>query len=226
MSNIADIAKPFNLNQTEYEKMFECIKTSVLMPIMFPRLPGVTDDKVEEVVQKCEAFLDIVNTSQREQQALKDPIPPEIVIDAIPVVKDPYNTFDFQEDNIYKRWCYKGIYLQLGFHKAGCTGCPEKYQAMTMAMTSYDMMVIERGSLEPRDHSPDDIFFDKNQYEDVLLGFYKDGCGIWCRSLVQLRSKWLVMLKAYLMDRDPISEWDCFVKAGGWYFLQYPKLCP
>jgi len=232
-----NIILPFNMEKDSYIGMFEGVENPLSMSIMPMAVEGLDPNILKEVIAKAKEITLQINSDRVEMERMCKSVPPGYRLMDIPVIDesvftlastnaehDPYPTLAATES--LQDWCYNGVYYQIGFHKFPCNDNNLVSGFIASSMLGYDMMVMESGSLEPEDHNPAAIEIDGDAYDNFSQYYFHGGCGRWNRSLINLRNHWLVTLRAVLMDRDPVAEWDRFEKAGGNYFLEYPTLCP
>jgi len=103
----------------------------------------------------------------------------------------------------------------------------ERFEGIAHSMMPFDITVNKSNSINPVDHSEIELESRSARIvREAVDGLYKYGCAVWCRKLVTYRNQLLITVRSILTGRNPIAEWNRFVQAGGWYFLQYPQLCP
>lgn len=99
--------------------------------------------------------------------------------------------------------------------------------AMLVSMDLFDHLVIQAGSCDAQDHPAIPVNTETATAYEILVGdVYRSGWGHMNRLLIEYRNKVLIAAGAILSGRDPVDEYRRFVAAGGWYYLQYPNLCP
>ena len=122
-------------------------------------------------------------------------------------------------------WMHIGAYLQAGYY--GEPGVAGVARSVACAMTVYDSCVCTQGATDPSAQvAVPASAEDAHDFEQEVRNHYRSGVGVWPRVLEEHRSRVLVMAHAIMLGRDPVAEYDRFLRAGGVYFLDYPTLCP
>ena len=227
-------AQPFNMAYHEYVKMFERKPPQGLYShLSLITISGTTDADADRENEK----IDNSQYNKLLDQFLPDGVlclqcTASVMSDVIAVPLPDAgisgsSRFKFQPDLNPADWICNGIYLQTGFAMMVDCPCDQRRQSITVAMLGYDIMVALTGSIEPRDHDSSLLQpINKQAWENMIQTTFSCECCLMCRDLRETRNKWLVFARAILMGRNPIVEWKRFRDAGGWYFLQYPHLCP
>jgi hypothetical protein len=130
-------------------------------------------------------------------------------------------------DDIQRDWSLDGMVpLQLGFKKSyRWSALPDPVNAIYAAMTTYDRMYIESGTLDPKNHTPIPASEAESQaYRLVVNDLYREGIAVWSRDLMALRNEVMVKARAQLYGDDPEVEWNRFLNAGFVHYLDYLRI--
>lgn len=218
---------PFNLEQEAYARMFNKKPPRRLLLVINGILVGG-----EDIEKKF-----LINSELGKRI-------PEVLSDSGNSLADPeylhslgINTLTWEIDtsNILlmpkipksyqtlRDWVIDGVYVQVMFQRPRniiwSTG-------MGVAMMGYDEMVYRSKSFEPVDHKFPMLPPKTADLRRFYVGkSFSEPYAVWCRSLLDLRTRWLVTLWAMAKGRDPRSAYDNFRKAGGRYHWDYPRLC-
>ncbi|MBU1985556.1 hypothetical protein KJ815_14255, partial [bacterium] len=122
-------------------------------------------------------------------------------------------------------WMHREAYLQCGYYdQPGVRGI---VPCIAVAMTLYDSGVCLEEIEDPAKQPPiPSTPEDAAEFESAVRNHYRSGVAVLSNHLLEHRTRVLVECQAILLGRDPQVEYDRFLKAGGWYYLQYPELCP
>lgn len=122
-------------------------------------------------------------------------------------------------------WMHNGVYLQAGYY--GEPGVAGIARSVACAMTFNDTCVCTQGATDPSAHvAVPASAKDAHDFERLVQNYYRSGVGVWPKVLVEHRNRVLVMAHAIMLGRDPVAEYNRFLKARGVSFLDYPTLCP
>jgi hypothetical protein len=226
--------QPFNLTDREYAKMFERqVPEGLYSHLSLIPLHGTADADADRERRKIDdadygILINYFLPNGISVLELTVSLLGELITMLFPIGGLSNNhLLKFQPDLNPADWIYKGIYLQIGFGRRLPCSCDGRLHSMTSAMVGYDILVATTGSIEPKDHNPSILQpINKLAWENVIQTAYSSSCCLMIRDLIETRNKWLILARAVLMGRNPIVEWKRFKAAGGWYFLQYPTLCP
>ena len=220
---------PLNITPAEYEASFEKDPPSELgLAISLFEIEKVPADIRDALWFRLGAAMGTMNKLVREfpevERQLKLTGTKKLEFSALP--KLPDTTFPTKLTSEQKEWIVYGMYLGAAFCKPDALGQEEIHVSTNVGMMYLDRWISESGSIEPKHHSSLSVsqreaFNHINSVGDAFRSDY----GIWTRELVNLRNQWLIMLRALMEWKDPFDEYNRFVKAGGSYFLDYPRLC-
>ncbi|HEY3295679.1 MAG TPA: hypothetical protein VGL38_09575 [bacterium] len=128
-----------------------------------------------------------------------------------------------------KKWIFKGVYVQCGFVRHALIYEPHLVRGIMVAMSWYDARVELLGSLDPSEMKPTGFL---GEYEGdpiprtiartfrlTVNDLYREGVGVWCRDLINIRNEILIKYRASLTGTDPETEWKRFQSARMKYFL-------
>jgi len=219
---------PFNIPWKDYTRMFEekpperlgivinTIAIGSLGPIDPKLLTQRLSDGIKNVLLVPENPLD--QPELRNQWGIRD----------LGWRIDEFSTITADEFpksyRLQTAWLVDKIYLQLGFVERGK---PASQIGIALAMLSYDELVEMHGSKEPADQEPVMVESVVSKIYNAWIGDqYATRSAVWCRGLLDIRTRWLVTLRAIAAGKDPYMAYDHFIAAGGKYFLDYPLLCP
>lgn len=124
-----------------------------------------------------------------------------------------------------RAWMFEDLYCQVVFGRDASICRPPFAIGATMAMTHFDVNCASSRSINVDEH-PVHVLEPDNPTSDWVNDIYRSGRGIWSPKLIEFRNYVLIGIRAILMDRDPDTEYQRFINAGGKYFLAYPGLCP
>jgi hypothetical protein len=220
------LIKPFNLDPTEYAAMYNAalpdrIDMTVNVLKASTKCPHCAVEYLEQRRKKLDdALLECVNrASAFGIDSMVAPVPiSDSGLDCL------WSLFAAKQD----AWQIEdGLYIQAAFSDFDLIGQKGPRLAVAYPMTLLDTLVCRTGSVDPARHSSQTVCSDCSvAYEDEVGDTFRHHLGIWTKQLVEFRSMALVYARAALTDRDPATEYDRFVNSGGWYFLEYPGLCP
>ena len=216
-------ARSFNMERLEAARMFGLpLPKRLTMPVTFIETTGtLTDSMVKEFMRARRLMKAVYSSGDLDPKdfGIASTIDPIITLDVNPI--------NLIKGHLADEWSYDGFYLQASFFDPKKVTCAIPYRSTSTAQTFYDIFVEKTGSLEPKDHQPIQQSYRQVQELNLTIsGFYFAEIGVWRRVLLLYRTAVLVMLRAVWMGRDPLQEYDRFLKAGGKYFLDYPALCP
>lgn len=220
------IANPFNLDPHEYDKMYASVPPLALtMPIYIYHEPGAKDraalravdliqDEIAEAAGRCAS-----GPLLQQVRSLPDDFRfgvgtwQDITWSLFPATAN--------------QWAVEGLYVEAGYFNPISANGENVDQRVIDAMMLFDAAVTQSRSLDPKDHSPLDVgSLFASQWSNAVGGLFRKRTGIWCDVLQDHRTLILIICRALIMGRDPVTEYHKFKAAGGTYFLEYPHLCP
>ncbi|MBI5060546.1 hypothetical protein HZB60_12300 [candidate division KSB1 bacterium] len=223
---MAQLPNPFNLSQAEYERLFELPAIDeVTMSILLMGDPGAGPHDFQACGDRLNTDMNdsIMRTLHSTSHLVKlfERLPDIYVVGTGIQQAALWNVLPISA----KKWAVDGIYVQAGYCTDEFPGCG--HQIANDAMMICDAAVTTAGSFEPKDNVPvrlPDQF--ASTWNAAIGDLFQSRRAVWCRELVDHRNLVLIVCRAILMDRDPEDEYGKFIKAGGKYFLEYPRLCP
>lgn len=218
---------PFNLSAQEYEAMFDRLPPQELHAVLLLTFNMfehglLASDQTRSLAEFMAQWRPTETEDRLGLRSFHPHAQARITFHTLPVPL----TLPADPDAVdHSGWRMDNTAVQVGFmrRKPGFWDKDPVY----VGMLQYDECVFDSGSLEPCQHrlplvEPATAMI----VSGVMGGFYRNGAGVWCRSLLEMRNKLLIAARCWQTGRDPNTEYDHFLKAGGWYYLQYPELCP
>jgi hypothetical protein len=216
ITNIAEIL-PFNAPATKREAMYKRKLPEVLwMPVIAYYLPHAPASELETATVRLKNHF--------EKKSDLTQMDGHVIAPTVRMIEMP----PFLIALLHQRQLdsmHNGVNVQAGYYgEPGVTGIAS---SVACAMTFYDSCVCTQGATDPAAHVaiPCSVK-DAHDFEREVRNYYRSGVGLWLKVLVEHRNKILVMARAIMLGRDPVAEYDLFVRAGGVYFLDCPRLCP
>lgn len=216
----------FNLDSAGYLTMFNTSPpTSLIMLVNFMTVPGVDYRQTMVQLDKAKDTIDLlaakcaVGGLVQQSKLLPDSF-------AIGLGGLQEATWSIMPPAA-KAWAVDGIYVEAGYHVSSVKSDRSVVSLVCDAMMLYDVQVAISGSVEPIDHPPLPVgrrF--AGGFSQAMGDLYRSKIGVWSRELLDHRTMILIICRAMIMGRDPVTEYHRFLAAGGTYFLQYPELCP
>jgi hypothetical protein len=220
------LIKPFNLDPAEYAVMFNTkLPDHIVMTINVLKAelkcPDCAREYIDHRKQKLKSTM-LEFTNRAVEFGISSMIAPVLLSDS--GFDGLWSQFAAKQD----AWQIEdGLYVQVAFYDFDLIGNRGPRREVAYPMTFLDTLVCRTGSVDPASHKASVVFSEiAKAYEKIVGNTYRNRIGIWSKDLVEFRNMVLVQARAVLTDRDPVAEYDRFIQAGGWYFLEYPALCP
>jgi hypothetical protein len=119
-------------------------------------------------------------------------------------------------------WAVDGLYAQVVTRKYRDDAPESEIAGGLAAMHNIDMHMAATSSYEPNAHKPFPADSELVvEFSTTVGDMYLNGRGVWSESLVGFRTATLIKMRALLLDLDPDSEYDRFVKVGGGLPVDY-----
>ena len=224
MPKKTEVIQPFNLRQSEYEKMFEQpIPEELMMHVILIPVRNHDREVLKKMHRKIDSFFPSKFDEEKNNKMRTKPSNKFYfdIISQYRMTIDCAGLFTPLQD----KWLVNGVYVQIGFvNKIQETVDPD-FIASSIAMLHYDHCVATSNSLDPEDHTPHLVPSEiADSFHHQIGDLYRSGRGVWCRELLEYRDMWLIGIRSMLTGVDPFGAYDRFQEAGGRYFLQFPKL--
>ena len=220
------LIKPFNLDFAEYAAMFDAeLPDYIVMTINVLKAESKCPDCAREYVDARQEMLTktmLECANHAAEFGISSMIVPVWISDSAPDWL--WSMFAAKQD----AWQIDdGLYVQASFADFDLIGDRGPRREVAYPMTFLDLLVCRTGSTDPGSHKAIETYPEYAEaYEKIVGSTYRNRLGIWTEALVNFRNLVLVQARAVLTDRDPVTEYNRFIEAGGEYFLEYPTLCP
>jgi hypothetical protein len=214
--NMSEIV-PFNAPVDTRAAMYKRKQPEVLwMPIILYHRPNAPASDLETAVMRLKSHF------ERKSELMQ--MGGHIIAPTVRIIEMP----QFLIALLHQRqldWMHNGVYLQAGYY--GEPGVAGIARSVACAMTVNDTCVCTQGATDPSAQVAVPVSAeDARDFEQEMRNHFRSGVGLWPKVLVEHRNKILVMARAITLGRDPVAEYERFVKAGCKYYLEYPRLCP
>ena len=219
------LVRPFNLNQDEYENMFEGpIPTEVCM---FTGIKIVSDDTsgtTRALLEKLhDPFVELISgcLNESDQWGIKvyKKLGRLISVDEFPMTR--------LANRIDELWSANDLTVNVVFYDMTTEIFFLPHTGTLYAMDFWDLLVYESESIDPVNHNPIPATSPLDVgYHLAVHDLFLERVSIWNRKLVDYRNMVMVKARALILDRDPDSEYAKFKHSGGKHHLEYPIICP
>jgi hypothetical protein len=224
MPKKTEVIQPFNLRQSEYEKMFEQpIPEELMMHVILIPVRNHDREVLKKMHRKIDSFFPSKFDEEKNNKMRTKPSPRFY----FNIISQARTLIDCESliEPIQERWLVDGVYVQIGFVNKISEYAKSDFLLSGLAMLQYDQNVVLSHSLDPEDHTPHLVPSEiADSFHHQIGDLYRSGRGVWCRELLEYRDMWLIGIRSMLTGVDPFGAYDRFQEAGGRYFLQFPKL--
>ena len=224
MPKKTEVIQPFNLRQSEYEKMFEQpIPEELMMHVILIPVRNHDREVLKKMHRKIDSFFPSKFDEEKNNKMRTKPSPRFY----FNIISQARTLIDCESliEPIQERWLVDGVYVQIGFVNKISEYAKSDFLLSGLAMLQYDQNVVLSHSLDPEDHTPHLVPSEiADSFHHQIGDLYRSGRGVWCRELLEYRDMWLIGIRSMLTGVDPFGAYDRFLDSGGRYFLQYPKL--